>query len=141
MKKTFSIFAIFAIAVITMFTSCSSDDNDPKADLSEILGSWSSTSTESSEKTTTDVVTTWTFNANKTATERVEAYITTIYTSKKKVIDKTMGFTYEYDGKQIVLHSTMSGVENPTSYYNVTVKGNTMRLGNDEGGYFNLTKQ
>lgn len=144
MKKTFSIFAILAIATITVFTSCSSDDdndNDTKADLSEILGSWAYTYTKSSDKTTTEVVATWTFKANKTATERVEAYATTIYNDRTKVIDETMEFTYEYNGRQIILHSTMPGVENPTTYYNVTVKGKTMRLGNDEEGYFELTKQ
>ncbi len=125
------------------FVSCSSDDDskEVKANLTEILGSWEETIVESGEDSKTEVITTWTFNANKTATERVEGYLTTSYTGRVSVIDITLDFTYEYDGKKVIFTSTSTTVKNPTTTYNIEINGNKMRMGNDEGGYFNLTKK
>ena len=145
MKKILSILAIMIAVVFSSvaFSSCSSDDDkeETKANVTEILGSWEETHVKSGDKTTTEVVTTWTFNADKTATEHVEAFVTTSYTKKNKILDMTFGFTYEYNGKKVKLTSTDPSVKEPVSYYNVEISGNKMRMGNEEGGYFNLTKK
>ena len=145
MKKILSILAIMIAVVFSSvaFSSCSSDDDkeETKANVAEILGSWEETHVKSGDKTTTEVVTTWTFNADKTATEHVEAFVTTSYTKKNKILDMTFGFTYEYNGKKVKLTSTDPSVKEPVSYYNVEISGNKMRMGNEEGGYFNLTKK
>ena len=87
------------------------------------------------------MITTWTFNADKTATEKVEGYTTTIYTDRTKVLSVTFGFTYEYNGKKVKLTSTDPTVKDPVSYYTVEISGNKMRMGNEKDGYFNLTKK
>lgn len=144
MKKILSTLAMLLVISLgsTTFVACSSDDeNETKANETEILGSWEETHVKSGDKSTTEVVTTWTFNADKTATEHVEAFVSTSYTKKNKILDMTFGFTYEYNGKKVKLTSTDPSVKEPVSYYNVEISGNKMRMGNEEGGYFNLIKK
>lgn len=145
MKKILSTLAMLLVISLgsTTFVACSSDDDkeETKVDVTEILGSWEETHVKSGDKTTTEVVTTWTFKADKAATEHVEAFVTTSYTKKNKILDMTFGFTYEYNGKKVKLTSTDPSVKNPISYYDVEINGNKMRMGNEEGGYFNLTKK
>lgn len=145
MKKILSTLAMLLVVSLssTTFVACSSDDDkeETKVDVAEILGSWEETHVKPGDKTTTEVVTTWTFNADKTAIEHVEAFVTTSYTKKNKILDMTFGFTYEYNGKKVKLTSTDPSVKEPVSYYNVEISGNKMRMGNEEGGYFNLTKK
>ena len=45
-------------------------------------------------------------------------------------------FSYEYKGSTIKLTSESGNI----SEYEISVSGNTMRLGNQEDGYFNLKK-
>lgn len=144
MKKILSTLAMLLVVSLssTTFVACSSDDeNESKANTAEILGSWEETKVKSSENSTAEVITTWTFNADKTAKEKVEGYTTTIYTDRTKVLSVTFGFTYEYNGKKVKLTSTDPTVKEPVSYYTVEISGNKMRMGNEKDGYFNLTKK
>lgn len=143
MKKLFSMLAFFMMAMCVLTLSSCGDDaeNESKANTAEILGSWEETTVKSGENSTVEVITTWTFNANKTATEKVEAYTTTVYTDKTKLVSLTFDFTYEYNGKTMKLTSTDPTVKEPVSYYTVEISGNKMRMGNEKDGYFNLTKK
>ena len=73
----------------------------------------------------------WTFYANNTATERI-----TLEMNGITMVDKTLHFSYEYKGSTIKLTSESGNI----SEYEISVSGNTMRLGNQEDGYFNLKK-
>lgn len=106
----------------------------------EILGSWYEEKIKSGENSKSEIVATWTFNSDKTGTERVEGYLTTKYTDRTKIVDKTVDFAYSYNGKQVVVVTRNSG-KDATSTYDVTINGNKMRMGNETGGYFNLTKK
>ena len=73
----------------------------------------------------------WTFYANNTATERI-----TLEMNGITMVDKTLHFSYEYKGSTIKLTSESGNI----SEYEISVSGNTMRLGNQKDGYFNLKK-
>lgn len=77
---------MMAMCVLTLSSCGDDDENESKANTAEILGSWEETTVKSGENSTVKVITTWTFNANKTATEKVEAYTTTVYTDKTKLL-------------------------------------------------------
>lgn len=51
--------------------------------------------------------------------------------------DVSTDFTYIYNGKEIITRHS-SGEE---TVHEVSVNGNKMRLGDGEGGYFDLTKK
>lgn len=133
---------LFAVSFCSAsLVSCSSDDQeDMNVNQNEILGSWYEEKIKSGENSKSEIVATWTFNSDKTGTERVEGYLTTKYTDRTKIVDKTVDFTYSYNGKQVVVVTRNSG-KDATSTYDVTINGNKMRMGNETGGYFNLTKK
>ena len=69
---------------------------------------------------------------NNTATERFVFKMNDV-----PFRDELMYFRYQYDGLRTI-HFTG---DKSSFTYNVSVNGNTMRLGNEEDEYFNLTKQ
>lgn len=143
MKKVlFVVTMLFFVSFCsTSLVSCGSDDQEEvNVNQNEILGSWYEEKIESGENSKSEVIATWTFNSDKTGTERIEGYLTTKYTDRTKIIDKTVNFTYSYNGKQIVVVTRNPG-KDATSTYNVTINGNKMQMGNETGGYFNLTKK
>ena len=73
----------------------------------------------------------WTFRANNTATEKLDISINDYVISST-----TVDFVYSYSGKYIDFSNDKTSFR-----YNVSVNGNKMTLGNEESGYFELTKQ
>lgn len=89
-----------------------------------ILGSWHEVTS------VTEVI--WSFNSNNTASQKV------IITYNGYVISNvTISYDYVYNkNKTITFTSPKSG----TFTYEVTVKGDNMKLGNAEAGYWQLTR-
>lgn len=112
---------LLMIVTSMVFCSCTKDE---EFDNSVILGSWISN--------TSSISTTWTFNKNNTATERV-----IIKLGGYTIDDRTLTFTYDYKGSTIELITETGKVLN----YEISVNGNKMRLGNSTDGYFDLTKK
>lgn len=101
-------------------------------DYTPILGTWTETSYNEGDYVSSKIETSWTFRENKTATQRVVMYMNGI-----NMADKSAESTYVYNGKEIITKHS-SGNE---SVLEVSVYGNKMRLGDGEGGYFDLTKK
>lgn len=131
MKKFLSI-TLLLTAMFLTFSSCSKDDDEENSvDYPSIVGSWSDITETPGEYITSYFEVTWTFNSNNTATQRVILKFNNV-TSR----DNISNFTYTYKGNSITLKNDKVTLE-----YEVSVSGNTMRLGNAEDGYFNLTKK
>lgn len=125
---------LFLLAMLPMlvFTACSDDDED-EIDYSVILGTWYETSNiEGGEYVSGELELSWTFRENKTATQRLVMYVNGV-----NMKDASTDFTYIYNGKEIITRHS-SGEE---TVHEVSVNGNKMRLGDGEGGYFDLTKK
>jgi len=120
------------IAMCVSLCGCSSDDEMPEIDYSQILGTWAETSYTDGDYVSSKLELTWTFRENKTATQRIVLYMNDI-----NMKDVSVDFTYVYNGKEIIT-KTSSGEE---TVHEVSISGNKMRLGDGEGGYFNLTKK
>jgi hypothetical protein len=60
-----------------------------------------------------------------------------MYVNGVNMKDVSTDFTYIYNGKEIITRHS-SGEE---TVHEVSVNGNKMRLGDGEGGYFDLTKK
>lgn len=126
---------LFLLAMLPMFllTSCSSDDDGQEVDYSVILGTWTETSyIEGGEYVSGELELSWIFRENKTATQRLVMYVNDV-----NMKDVSTDFTYIYNGKEIITKHS-SGKE---TVHEVSVNGNKMRLGDGEGGYFDLTKK
>lgn len=120
------------ILSLSLFVSSCTKEETKTYDNSKIIGSWAETIIEDdSEYLSTTSMLIWTFYANNTATERI-----TLEMNGVTMVDKTLHFSYEYKGSTIKLTSESGNVLE----YEISVSGNTMRLGNQEDGYFNLKK-
>lgn len=126
MKKILSLLIISCLAI-----SCSKEKSG-QSNLYDIIGTWSEISATEGEYISTTTEVSWTFNTDNTATERVVFKMNDV-----SFRDELMHFSYHYDGSRTI-HFT--GDESSFTY-NVSVNGNIMRLGNEEDGYFTLTKQ
>lgn len=120
------------ILSLSLFVSSCTKEETKTYDNSKIIGSWAETIIEDDyEYVSSTSMLIWTFYANNTATERI-----TLEMNGVTMVDKTLHFSYEYKGSTIKLTSESGNV----SEYEISVSGNTMRLGNQEDGYFNLKK-
>jgi len=120
------------------FTACSKDDdeNEIKKEQAkrEILGSWSEViDIGEGDYISGMLEIIWTFNYNNTASQQVIASLND-YVFK----DVTNTYSYVYDGQSSI---TFTATNNKVWTYSIEVSGNTMRLGNEEDGYFNLTRK
>lgn len=129
MKKLF-VHLLLCVAGVLVFSSCSKEKSEQN-NYPPIVGTWYDISTTEGEYVSSSLELSWTFNENNTAIERIVMKINDI-----TMRDESLNFTYRYDGKTISLIGEQSTLE-----YNVEITGNTMRLGNDESGYFTLTKK
>lgn len=126
MKKILSLLVISCFAL-----SCSKEETE-QSNLYNIIGTWSEISITEGEYISATIGVSWIFNIDNTATERLVLKMNDV-----SFRDELMNFRYQYDGR-----STIYFTGDKSSFiYNVNVNGNTMRLGNEENGYFNLTKQ
>lgn len=129
MKKLFGL-VLLCVAGMFVFSACSKEksayNNYPP-----IVGTWYDISTTEGEYVSSSLELSWTFNNNNTAIERVVMKVNDI-----TLRDEALNFTYTYDGKTILLFGEQATLE-----YTVEITGNTMRLGNEETGYFTLTKK
>ena len=120
------------ILSLSLFVSSCTKEETKTYDNSKIIGSWAETIIEDDYKYVSSTsMLIWTFYANNTATERI-----TLEMNGVTMVDKTLHFSYEYKGSTIKLTSESGNV----SEYEISVSGNTMRLGKQEDGYFNLKK-
>ena len=120
------------ILSLSLFVSSCTKEETKTYDNSKIIGSWAETIIEDDYKYVSSTsMLIWTFYANNTATERI-----TLEMNGVTMVDKTLHFSYEYKGSTIKLTSESGNV----SEYEISVSGNTIRLGNQEDGYFNLKK-
>lgn len=137
MKKLLSVLSMLLMAVMTIsLSSCSSDD-DEAFDNAVILGTWTTTEDviEGGEYVPDmEMQVEWTFKADNTASERMYIKMNNIITK-----DVTVYFTYVYKGSTITMQSTTNS-STPPFTYEISVTGNKMRFGNQENGYFDLTK-
>lgn len=127
---------LLCTACVFMFSSCSKDDDDEQLKeqaRNEILGSWSEVTVEEGDYGSVTLEIIWTFNSNNTASQQVIASLND-YVFK----DVTNTYSYVYDGQSSI---TFTDANNKVWTYNIEVSGNKMRLGNEENGYFNLTRK
>ena len=130
---------LFSAVMCLSFTACSNEEDDElekEQNRNEILGSWSEVETTTEENDygsiTVELEIIWTFNQNNTASQRVIARFNDYVFE-----DVTNSYSYVYDGVSSI---TFTDANNKVWTYTIEVKGNKMRLGNEESGYFNLTK-
>lgn len=129
--KQLSRFTLFVLSMLIFF-SCSKEENEISKDKSQILGSWSETSTAEEDYVSMNMEIIWTFNDNNTSTQEV-----TISLNDITIENKINYYSYIYNGDNI----TFTDKNNKEWTYEVEVSNNKMRLGNEESGYFNLTKK
>jgi hypothetical protein len=123
---------LLLIISLSLFASSCTKEDTETYDNSKIVGSWAETIIEDDyEYVSSTSMLIWTFYANNTATERI-----TLEMNGITMVDKTLHFSYEYKGSTIKLTSESGNI----SEYEISVSGNTMRLGNQKDGYFNLKK-
>lgn len=127
---------ILCAVICLFFTSCSEDDKVKEQENQQarnsILGSWSEVSVDEGEyvKSTLEII--WTFNSNNTASQQVVFKLNDVV-----MRDVTNTYSYVYNGGTAIMIKT----PNRTLNYTIIVTGNKMKLGNDEDGYFNLTRK
>ena len=136
MKKLFSLMLLLATMMVS-FSACSEDEAnelEQEQAQNEIIGSWSEvTVSEGGDYVSMTLEIIWTFNQNNTASQRVIARLNDYVFE-----DITNTYSYIYDGLSSI---TFTDANNRVWTYTIEVDGNKMRLGNEEDGYFNLTKQ
>lgn len=114
-----------------IFSSCSKEENEITKDNSLILGSWSETSIVEENYVSMTMEIIWTFNENNTASQEITLKLNNLtYKNIKNY------YSYIYNEELI----TFSDQNNKIWTYEIYVSNNKMRLGNEENGYFNLTK-
>lgn len=120
-------------------TGCSEDDGEESFDKALILGSWSNKTIQKEGETSVIMEVTYSFFQNGTASQRVLATMSYGTLIKDYVIeDVTNYYTYIYNKNSTI---TFTNQKNDTWVYEVSVSGNKMRLGNEESGYWDLTKK
>ena len=139
MKKILMFMAIMIAVVFSSasFTSCSSDDdNKTEVSLDNILGSWAEIDKTEYDYVSGETAVIYTFYANKACTQYFYFSV-----NGNKLRENTANYSFDYDGKNIVLYHNGDRSDKSPLHYTLTVSGNKMILGNQEDGYFNLTKQ
>ena len=120
-------------------TGCSEDEEEDFFDKTLILGSWSNKTIQKEGETSVTMEVTYSFYSNGKASQRVLATMSYGTLIKDYVIeDVTNNYTYTYNKKSTI---TFTNQKNETWVYEVSVYGNKMRLGNEEDGYWDLTKK
>ena len=96
-----------------------------------IIGTWYELiDSQSGDYMSTDIETYWIFRSNGTATHKLDMKMNGV-----SIITENLDYQYIYKGTYIDFSTDKNSFR-----YNVSVNGNKMRLGDDDGGYFNLTK-
>lgn len=132
MKKSLFICMAALMVSLTFLSSCSKDgEEDNVENYPSIIGSWSEFSDMSGEYVSGTIEVIWTFKTDNTATQQV-----ILKMNGTTMRDKSNSFSYVYKGSTITLKG-----ESRTFEYEISVSGNKMKLGNEEDGYFNLTKK
>ena len=123
-----------------VFTGCSEDEEEKESfDKTLILGSWSNKSIQKEGETSVIMEVTYSFYSNGTASQRVLATMSYGTFIEDYIIkDVTNYYTYVYHKNSTI---TFTNQKNETWVYEVSVYGNKMRLGNEEDGYWDLTKK
>lgn len=135
MKKLFRLI-LLCTTICSFFIACSNDEDDDmlkEQSKNEILGSWNQVTVEKSDYVTMELEIIWTFNSNNTASQQVIASLNDYVFE-----NVTNTYYYVYDGKSSI---TFTSANNKVWTYKIEVCGNKMELGNDEDGYFNLTRK
>lgn len=136
MRKLFGFMLLLATMAVS-FSACSDDEAnelEQEQAKNEIIGSWSEvTVSEGGDYVSMTLEIIWTFNQNNTASQRVIARLNDYVFE-----DITNTYSYTYDGLSSI---TFTDANNRVWTYTIEVNGDKMRLGNEEDGYFNLTKQ
>lgn len=135
MKKLFGLMLLCTTTCLS-FIACSNEEDDDilkEQSRNEILGSWSEVTIETSDYITMNLEIIWTFNSNNTASQQ---FIASLNDYIFKNVTNT--YSYVYDGKSSITFTTTN---NKVWTYKVEVHGDKMKLGNDEDGYFNLTRK
>ena len=128
MKKNLKL-ALLLLPMLLYF-SCTKENNEI-VDKTIILGSWSETKLIEEDYLSMTMEIIWTFNENNTASQEI---ILRLNNSIYK--DITNNYSYNYDGS----HITFTDKNSKVWTYEIQVSNNNMKLGNEEDGYFNLTK-
>ena len=127
---------ILCAVICLLFTSCSEDDNVKEQENQQarnsILGSWSQVYDDEGEYVNSRLEVIWTFNSNNTASQQVIFIINDVVMK-----DVTNTYSYVYNGGTVITLKTSDRTWN----YTIIVTGNKMKLGNDEDGYFDLTRK
>lgn len=107
------------------FVSCSDDDDDEGYALAELIGSWQTFSSYTDgDVVIMQVGVLLTFNEDFTATERA-----IIRENNEVTMDRTLSFTYEYDGTLLKLKNDKTGVERT---YRIMITNNKLAQIDDE---------
>lgn len=142
MKKTIlsMLLAVGTVWLSAVFTSCNKDDDEEFVKeenvYKQIIGTWENVDHTDGDYIDSDLGVVFTFNTNKTASQRV-------YLTMNGVImrDYTSNYAYTFDGRKVTLyHDGDMNDSDPWIMY-ATIDGNKMSLGNEEDGYFDLTKK
>ncbi len=133
MKKIFGLMLL--CATLVGFVSCEKSEED-LSNYPSIIGTWYdyyvSSSSNDYISITMESEISWTFRSNGTATERLDVYMNDVLLKSS-----SLNFEYNYKGSYIDFKKD-DGI---SFRFNVSVNGNKMRLGNEEDGYFELTKK
>lgn len=135
MKKVFGFMLLLATMMVS-FSSCSDGEENEltkEQALNEILGIWNEVTVEEGDYASVTLEIIWTFNNDKTASQQVIASLND-YVFK----NVTNTYSYVYDGKSSI---TFTDTNKRVWTYSIEVSGNNMKLGNDEDGFFNLTRK
>lgn len=136
MKKLKNLCFILLCAVMVLsVTACSDDDDEIKKEQArnEILGSWSEVTVEEGDYASVTLEIIWTFNSDNTASQQVVASLNDyVFT------DVTNTYSYVYDGQSSITFTDANG---RVWTYSIEVSDNRMKLGNEEDGYFYLTRK
>lgn len=135
MKKVFGLMLLLATMVVS-FSSCSDDEENELAEeqaRNEILGSWNEVTVEEGDYASVTLEIIWTFNSNNTASQQVIASLNDYVFE-----NVTNTYSYVYDGQSSI---TFTDANNRVWTYSIEVSGNNMKLGNEEDGFFNLTRK
>lgn len=122
--------------MMVSFSSCSDGEENEltkEQALNEILGIWNEVTVEEGDYASVTLEIIWTFNNDKTASQQVIASLND-YVFK----NVTNTYSYVYDGKSSI---TFTDTNKRVWTYSIEVSGNNMKLGNDEDGFFNLTRK
>ena len=127
---------ILCAVICLVTTSCSNDDDVKEQEKQQarnlILGSWSEVDIDEGEYVKYSMEIIWTFKNDNTASQQVVLKLNDVV-----MRDVTNTYSYVYNGGTVIMLKT----PDRAWYYTIIVTGNKMKLGNDEDGYFDLTRR